>query len=262
VHTPGETYDHLSVWIPELRIAFTGDNIYGSFPNLYTLRGTKPRWALDYVESLDRVRSWRPEVLAPSHETPVYGAETVQQRLQRYRDAILYVHDETVRGMNAGTDVFTLMDAIRLPPELDVGEGYGAVAWTVRGIYEGYLGWFGENPATMYAVAPADTYRELIALLDGPVPFWRAPRSSSPRAATPRRCGSRTSSWRAIRRTGRRSRPGWPRSRPSSPRVPTSTSAAGSTPPAAPYYVSSVADAVAAGGRPRTVRARSTARSG
>ena len=33
--------------------ALTGDNIYGSFPNLYTLRGTKPRWALDYVESLE-----------------------------------------------------------------------------------------------------------------------------------------------------------------------------------------------------------------
>jgi alkyl sulfatase BDS1-like metallo-beta-lactamase superfamily hydrolase len=90
--------------------------------------------------------------------------------LRRYRDAILYVHDETVRGMNAGADVFTLMRAIRLPPELDVGEGYGAVAWTVRGIYEGYLGWFDENPATMYAVAPADTYREVVTLLGGPGP--------------------------------------------------------------------------------------------
>jgi glyoxylase-like metal-dependent hydrolase (beta-lactamase superfamily II) len=60
VHTPGETQDHLSVWIPEYRLAFSGDNIYGSFPNLYTLRGTKPRWALDYVESLARVQSWQP----------------------------------------------------------------------------------------------------------------------------------------------------------------------------------------------------------
>jgi alkyl sulfatase BDS1-like metallo-beta-lactamase superfamily hydrolase len=167
VHTPGETYDHLTVWIPEYRIAFTGDNIYGSFPNIYTLRGTKPRWALDYVESLDRVQSWAPEILAPSHEQPVYGAQTVRERIRRYRDAILYVHDETVRGMNAGTDVFTLMNAIALPPELDVGQGYGAIAWTVRGIYEGYLGWFDENPATMYAVAPETTYGHLVALLGG-----------------------------------------------------------------------------------------------
>jgi len=168
VHTPGETYDHLSVWIPEYRIAFSGDNIYGSFPNIYTLRGTKPRWALDYVESLDRVQSWNPDILAPSHQDPIYGAATIRARIQRYRDAILYVHDETVRGMNAGIDVYTLMNTIKLPPDLDVGEGYGDVAWTVRGIYEGYLGWFDENPATMYAVSPQVTYRELVTLLGGP----------------------------------------------------------------------------------------------
>jgi glyoxylase-like metal-dependent hydrolase (beta-lactamase superfamily II) len=171
VHTPGETYDHLSVWIPELGIAFTGDNIYGSFPNLYTLRGTKPRWALDYVESLDRVQSWQPAILASSHDTLVYGADTVSMRIQRYRDAVLWVHDETVRGMNAGKDVYTLMRTIELPPELDLGEGYGAVAWTVRGIYEGYLGWFDENPATMYGVSPADTHRELVVLLGSPDPI-------------------------------------------------------------------------------------------
>jgi alkyl sulfatase BDS1-like metallo-beta-lactamase superfamily hydrolase len=171
IHTPGETYDHLTVWIPEAGIAFPGDNIYGSFPNLYTLRGTKPRWALDYVESLDRVQSWQPAILASSHDTLVYGVDAVSMRIQRYRDAVLWVHDETVRGMNAGKDVFTLMQTIELPPELDLGEGYGAVAWTVRGIYEGYLGWFDENPATMYAVSPADTHRELVTLLGGPDPI-------------------------------------------------------------------------------------------
>jgi alkyl sulfatase BDS1-like metallo-beta-lactamase superfamily hydrolase len=171
VHTPGETYDHLSVWIPEYRIAFTGDNIYGSFPNLYTLRGTKPRWALDYIESLEHVQTWQPEILAPSHENPTYGVDANRERLRRYRDAILFVHDETVQGMNAGIDVFTLMNTIALPPELEVGEGYGAVAWTVRGIYEGYIGWFDENPATMYPVAPAETYRELLTLLGDPAPI-------------------------------------------------------------------------------------------
>src|SRR5713226_783828 len=30
--TPGETPDHLSVWIPQWKAAFTGDNYYESFP--------------------------------------------------------------------------------------------------------------------------------------------------------------------------------------------------------------------------------------
>ena len=43
---------------------------------------------------------------------------------------------------------------IKLPPDLDVGEAYGKVAWSVRGIYEGYVGWFDRNAASMYSEAP------------------------------------------------------------------------------------------------------------
>ena len=52
------------------------------------------------------------------------------------------MHDATVAGMNEGKDVFTLMREIKLPAELDIGETYGKVSWSVRGIYEGYVGWF------------------------------------------------------------------------------------------------------------------------
>ena len=51
-HTPGETPDHSTVWIPKYKAAFVGDNYYESFPNMYTLRGTRPRQALEYVASL------------------------------------------------------------------------------------------------------------------------------------------------------------------------------------------------------------------
>jgi alkyl sulfatase BDS1-like metallo-beta-lactamase superfamily hydrolase len=169
--TPGETPDHLTVWVPELKAAFTGDNYYASFPNLYTMRGTKPRWALDYVESLNKVLALHPHVVLPSHGMPIVGEANVQATLTKYRDAILYVHDATVRGMNEGKDVYTLMREIKLPPELDVGEGYGAVSWSVRGIYEGYAGWFDGDPATMYSVAPAEADAELARLAGGPAPI-------------------------------------------------------------------------------------------
>ena len=41
------------------------------------------------------------------------------------RDAMQWVHDRTVDGMNAGADVHTLMREIRVPGHLDLGEGYG-----------------------------------------------------------------------------------------------------------------------------------------
>jgi alkyl sulfatase BDS1-like metallo-beta-lactamase superfamily hydrolase len=165
--TPGETPDHATVWIPELKAAFVGDNFYNSFPNLYTLRGTQPRLALDYVESINKVLALNPEIMLPSHGQPVVGAANVRAELTKYRDAILYVHDATVRGMNEGKDVFTLMREIKLPANLDVGEGYGQIAWSVRGIYEGYAGWFDGDAATMYAVSPAEAEGELAKLAGG-----------------------------------------------------------------------------------------------
>ena len=167
MHTPGETYDHLSVWIPELKAVFVGDNFYGSFPNIYTLRGTKPRWALDYVNSLNRVLALEPEIFIPSHGDALYGNSVINQVVGKYRDAIEYVHDATVAGMNAGKDVFTLMQEIKLPSDLNVGESYGTIAWTVRGIFEGYMGWFDGNPATMYSIPPADVYPDLVELAGG-----------------------------------------------------------------------------------------------
>jgi alkyl sulfatase BDS1-like metallo-beta-lactamase superfamily hydrolase len=166
--TPGETPDHLSVWIPQWKAAFTGDNFYASFPNIYTLRGTEPRMALDYVHSLDKVLSWKPELLLPSHGPVTSGGAEIQKQVTKYRDAILYVHDAVVKGMNDGKDVYTLMREIKLPENLDVGEGYGKLTWSIRGIYEGYAGWFDLNPATMYTAPPTSPYADLVKLAGGP----------------------------------------------------------------------------------------------
>lgn len=168
--TPGETPDHLTVWIPKYQAAFVGDNYYESFPNIYTLRGTKPRWALDYIASLDKVLALKPELLLPSHGEPVRGNAEITRRLTQYRDAIAYVHDAVVRGMNEGKDVFTLMHEIKLPPELVVGEGYGNLIWSIRGIYEGYAGWFDMAPATMYDVPMAAVFPDLTKLAGGVEP--------------------------------------------------------------------------------------------
>ena len=59
------------------------------------------------------------------------------------------------------------MDEIKLPSDLDIGEGYGTIAWTVRGIYENYIGWFDGNPSSMFSTPPSDVYPDLVALAGG-----------------------------------------------------------------------------------------------
>lgn len=165
--TPGETPDQLNVWIPELKAAFAADNFYDSFPNIYSLRGTKPRWALEWVDSVNLLMSWKPKHLLLGHGEPLKSADLIQQRLTKFRDAVQYVHDAVVAGMNAGTDVYTLMRTVKLPPELDLGETYGRVSWSVRGIYEGYAGWFDTNAVTMYHVPLKSALPELVGLIGG-----------------------------------------------------------------------------------------------
>ncbi len=176
--TPGETPDHLTVWIPAYKTAFIGDNYAGagipepmSFPNIFTLRGTRPRPALDWIKSIDTVLALKPEVVLSGHGQPIFGNKEITRRLTRFRDAIQYVHDETVKGMNSGKDVYTLMQEIKLPASFNLAESFGKVSWSVRGIYDGYAGWFDMNPVTMYDLPASSVYPDLVKLAGGPEPL-------------------------------------------------------------------------------------------
>ncbi len=167
VHAPGETDDQLFVWLPERKILLPGDNIYQTFPNLYTIRGTAHRDVMQWVRSLDRMRALAPEILVPAHTRPVVGREKVAQVLTAYRDGIQYVHDQTVRGINRGLTPDQIVAAVRLPRHLAehpwLAEHYGSVAWSVRAIYTGYLGWFGGDGVTLEPLPPAERSRRLMA---------------------------------------------------------------------------------------------------
>jgi len=173
IAVPGaETNDSLIVWLPQHRICLTGNLFgcpFGHFPNLVTIRGDRYRDALTVAAAVQRVLDLGPETILYGHHQPVTGAQVIATELAVLRDAILYVHDETVKGMNAGADLPALMDAIRLPPELEVGEGYGKVSWSVRAIWENYAGWFKHESTTeLYATPRSAIHADLIDLAGGP----------------------------------------------------------------------------------------------
>jgi len=81
-------------------------------------------------------------MLVTGRHEPIVGTELIDASLKRLHDAVEWVHLTTLEGMNAGTDLWTLMREIRLPPHLALGQGYGKVSWAVRTIWETYVGWF------------------------------------------------------------------------------------------------------------------------
>ncbi|HUO38701.1 MAG TPA: alkyl sulfatase dimerization domain-containing protein [Mycobacterium sp.] len=167
--TPGgETTDSLVIWLPETEVCLCGNvfgALFGHIPNLVTMRGDRYRDALAVIDSIDRVRELEPTVLLTGHFGPITGKQLIREELTRLHDAVRYVHDRTVAGMNAGKDVHTLMREITLPPELDLGEGYGMVRWDVRAIWENYAGWFHHRSTTeLYPVGPEAISGDLVEL--------------------------------------------------------------------------------------------------
>ena len=118
IWTPGgETRSAVVVWLPNERIAIVGNlfgPLFGNQPNLNTLRGDKPRWALQFIDSVRTVRGLKPEIVLTGHED-IRGAVHIERELTRMIDAVQWVHDRTVEGMNAGLDLRTLMREIKVP---------------------------------------------------------------------------------------------------------------------------------------------------
>lgn len=169
IATPGgETTDSMVVWLPEERVCLCSNTfgpVFGHIPNLVTIRGDRYRDALTVIDTIERVRALQPETLITGHFDPIRGAVRIDAELRRLRDAVSYVHDQTVAGMNAGKDVRTLMAEITLPPDLAVGQGYGRVAWDVRAIWENYSGWFHHRSTTeLYPVGPESVSPDVVEL--------------------------------------------------------------------------------------------------
>ena len=178
-HNPGETEDQVLTWFAEDRVAFTGDNMYRSWPNLYAIRGTQYRDVRDWCESIDRIRNYKADHLVLGHTTPFTGAAEVDQALDIYSRGLWHIYNETIAGMNAGKTPDELAHEVTLPPNLAdnplLGEYYGNVSWSVRAIFSGILGWFDGNPSQMNPLHPTDRAHQIADLAGGAdVLFLRA----------------------------------------------------------------------------------------
>lgn len=168
---PGETPDHVVVWLADQKILFSGDNFYHAFPNLYAIRGTAYRDFDAWADTMDQLMAYAPDILAPGHTQPILGADAIRAALTDYRDAIRHVVSETVNGMNAGLDPVTIAASLTLPPHLAdkpyLREFYGDVGHAARAYFAGTLGWFDGNPTQLAELPPAQEAARIIALAGG-----------------------------------------------------------------------------------------------
>jgi alkyl sulfatase BDS1-like metallo-beta-lactamase superfamily hydrolase len=170
-HAPGETGDHMVVWLPDLKILFCGDNWYHAFPNLYAIRGTAYRDFQAWAETLGSLADLGVETLVPGHTRPVVGAENVREVLTSTRDAILHVMQTTADGMDAGLSLDDICADLKLPDGLAdkpwLKEFYGKATWSARAFAAGTLGWYDGNPTNLGTLSSIARAKHMTDLAGG-----------------------------------------------------------------------------------------------
>jgi uncharacterized sulfatase len=171
VSSPGETNDQRFVWYPAGKVLFAGDNFYRSFPNLYAIRGTPNRSVRLWAESLGKLAGNDAVALVGGHTHPILGANEVKHVLDDYRDAVQFIHDKTVEGMNEAVTPDELVEYVQLPDNLASKDYlqpfYGHPEWGVRSVFNGYLGWFDGNATNLFRLSPKSEAERVAKLVRG-----------------------------------------------------------------------------------------------
>jgi alkyl sulfatase BDS1-like metallo-beta-lactamase superfamily hydrolase len=174
VHVPSEAESELCVWLPDDRVLLSAEVVQDhTCPNVYTLRGAKPRDAKQWYESIDLMRQWtEAEHMVLQHGPPVSGGDEVADVLRGYRDGIQYQHDQTLRHANLGYAKDEIAKKVRLPEHLETWSPwmrpfYGSVAHNVPGIYNSYLGWFDGDPVALDPTPRLEFAERLVQLMGG-----------------------------------------------------------------------------------------------
>ena len=160
-------------YLPEMR-AFGGAELMGhTLHNLYTLRGAKVRDALKWAVHLDASleHAAQAEVVFNQHHWPVWGQPRIREFISKQRDSYRYIHDQTVRLMNAGLNAAEIAEQLQMPPSLssylNVHGYYGTVRHNAKAVYQFYLGWYDANPANLDPLPPVEAGKRYVALAGG-----------------------------------------------------------------------------------------------
>ena len=171
VSASGETEDQIFVWLPEDKVLCCGDNYYACWPNLYAIRGGQYRDVAAWLDSLECILSYPAEALLPGHTAPIFGREKILEVLGCYKEAIESIFFQTLGCIAKGMTINEAAESVALPEHLVskpfLGEFYGAVMWSAKAIYQGYIGWFDGNPTNLNPLSDKAYAVKMIELIGG-----------------------------------------------------------------------------------------------
>lgn len=173
--TPGtEAPAEMNFHLPDLRALCVAENACHTLHNVLTLRGALVRdpsaWARYLTETL-RLFADRSDVVFASHHWPTWGQQRAIRFLEEQRDAYAYLHDQSVRLINAGLTGAEIAEELRFPPALErawhARGYYGTLSHNTKAVYQRYMGWFDGNPAHLWQHPPVAAARRYVEFMGG-----------------------------------------------------------------------------------------------
>ncbi|MBM4791918.1 MBL fold metallo-hydrolase [Streptomyces sioyaensis] len=173
--TPGtEAPAEMNFHFPERRALCVAENACHTLHNVLTLRGALVRdpsaWARYLTQTL-RLFADSSDVVFASHHWPTWGADRAVRFLEEQRDAYAYLHDQSVRMINAGLTGAEIAEELRFPPALErawhARGYYGTLSHNAKAVYQRYMGWFDGNPAHLWQHPPVAAARRYVEFMGG-----------------------------------------------------------------------------------------------
>ena len=155
----------MNMYFPQERVLLVAECATHALHNIVTLRGALVRDAKAWCRYLDETlmlycERAGAEVLFGSHSWPTWGSERIRNFLEEQRDLYAYMHDQTVRQMNAGLNGTEIAEWMVLPPKLRRAwhaQGfYGSLSHNVKGIYQRYMTWFDGGAENLWKWPPKE----------------------------------------------------------------------------------------------------------
>jgi len=115
-HAPSDADDSVTFWFKSLGVA-VHNLVWPVLFNIFAIRGEEYRDPQVLIRGVDHLLSLKAEHLVAAHGPPMSGATEIAERVTKYRDALQFIWDQSVRFINKGFTAADVGHLVNLPPD-------------------------------------------------------------------------------------------------------------------------------------------------
>jgi alkyl sulfatase BDS1-like metallo-beta-lactamase superfamily hydrolase len=172
-HHKGETDDQLYVWVPGRKALASADYYQGFLPNAGNGKHSQ-RYVEEWEVALREMAALQPEILLPAHGAAIENTDTIIENFTVLADALRYIVDHTIEGLNAGKRKDQIFGSVQLPEHLATHPSLNVQYVTPNDIskmvIKKYTGWWDDIPSHWTPATMEDQGNMIIELAGGNMP--------------------------------------------------------------------------------------------